>query len=189
MRFNLKWGGGGRAVPVGTLGGKITIIHRRKSKVASRVVNSHRPIPRRLTSSINWGGNNVANGLIPRRSLQLRGGFDKFGVEKTTTAPFEGKFVIYEFGNAWNPKGPGEATGHHLLPSGTVHAGHVGLLSKIREKLPGTLVRTPARRKLLGKYRPRGRNISRSISSRNTFTWRLLIMFDIDNKYWKCKFW
>lgn len=183
MPWDSIWNeGGGGAVPVGTLGGKITIIHRRKSKVASRVVNSHCPIPRRLTSSINWNENSVANGLIPC-SCSFEAESGKLDGEDHVVG---GKFVIYEFGNAWNPKGPGEATGHHLLPSGTAYAGHVGLLSKIREKLPRTLVpgveHLHAENYLAnivhedGIFRPPLKR-----SSRNTFARRSSIMFDIDN--------
>lgn len=108
-----------------------------------------------------WTRMCVANGLIP--VAISRRIYEKTGIR--------GKFVIYEFGNAWNPKGPGEATRHHLLPSGTVYAGHyVG--PRFVKNCPETLVpglETPAHRKLLGKYRnrPRGRNISKAFFSKH----------------------
>lgn len=83
------------AVPVGTLGGKITIIHRRKSKVASRIVNSHCAIPRRLTSSINWNENSVANGLIFVAVSRRNRGWDK-PMEKTTSLEGNSLFMNSE---------------------------------------------------------------------------------------------
>lgn len=159
MPWDSIWNeGGGGAVPVGTLGGKITIIHRRKSKVASRVVNSHCPIPRRLTSSINWNENSVANGLIPW--LQFRGGIG----EARWRRPRCWREIRYLWirkclkseRSRWSYGAPPAAFRDGLR-------GPRGSLVQDSWKTapdPRSGRRTPARRKLLGKYRPRRRNIS-----------------------------
>lgn len=166
---------------MGTLGGKITIIHRRKSKVASRVVNSHCPIPRRLTSSINWNENSVANGLIPW--LQFRGGIGKARWRR----PRCWREIRYLWirkrlkseRSRWSYGAPPAAFRDGLR-------GPRGSLVQDCEKLPRTLVpgveHLHAENYLAnivhedGIFRPPLKR-----SSRNTFARRSSIMFDIDN--------